>query len=42
MGLGLFFRCEIPGIRAETRAAIAPLEAMDEDRLVLLLQSGAE
>ena len=41
-GLGFFFRCEVPGIRAETRAAAAALESMDEDRLVDLLQSGAE
>ena len=41
-GFGLFFRCEVPGIRAETRAAAAALESMDEDRLVYLLQSGAE
>ena len=42
-GLGLFFRCEVPGIRSETRAAAATaLESMDEDRLVYLLQSGAE
>jgi len=41
-GFGLFFRCEIPGIRSETRAAAAALESMDEDRLVYLLQSGAE
>ena len=41
-GLGLFFRCEIPGIRAETRAAVAPLESLDEERLVELLQSGNE
>ena len=41
-GFGLFFRCEIPGIRSEARAAAAPLQSMDEDRLVYLLQSGAE
>jgi hypothetical protein len=41
-GLGLFFRCDVPGVRAETRAAVAPLEAMDEDRLVELLQAGGE
>lgn len=41
-GLGLFFRCEIPGIRAETRAAVAALESMDEERLVELLQMGSE
>jgi hypothetical protein len=41
-GLGLFFRCEVPGVKAETRAAIAPLESMNEDRLVELLQAGAE
>jgi len=41
-GVGLFFRCEIPGVRAETRAAVAPLESIDEDRLVELLQAGAE
>jgi hypothetical protein len=41
-GLGLFFRCEVPGIRAETRAASAALESMDDERLVDLLQSGAE
>lgn len=41
-GLGLFFRCEVPGVRAETRAAVAALESMDEERLVDLLQAGAE
>ena len=41
-GLGLFFRCDIPGIRSETRAITAPLEALDEQRLVDLLQSGYE
>jgi hypothetical protein len=41
-GVGLFFRCEIPGVRAETRAAVAPLESMDEERLVDLLQAGNE
>lgn len=41
-GLGLFFRCDIPGVRAETRAAIAPLESLDEDRLVDLLQNASE
>lgn len=41
-GVGLFFRCDVPGVRAETRAAVAPLEAMDEDRLVELLQAGGE
>ena len=41
-GMGLFFRCDVPGIRAETRAAVAPLESLDEDRLVELLQAGQE
>jgi hypothetical protein len=41
-GLGLFFRCEIPGIRAETRVANASLESLDEDRLVDLLQNASE
>ena len=41
-GLGLFFRCEIPGIRSETRAAVAPLESLDEERLADLLQSASE
>ncbi|HUQ80391.1 MAG TPA: hypothetical protein VM076_04615 [Gemmatimonadaceae bacterium] len=41
-GVGLFFQCEVPGIRAETRAASAALEAMDGERLVDLLQSGDE
>ncbi len=41
-GVGLFFRCDVPGIRAETRAAVAPLESLDDERLVTLLQSGAE
>jgi hypothetical protein len=41
-GIGLFFRCDVPGVRAETRAALAPLESMDEDRLVDLLQAGGE
>jgi hypothetical protein len=41
-GLGLFFRCDVPGVRAETRAAVAALESMDEDRLVDLLQAGKE
>jgi hypothetical protein len=41
-GLGLFFRCEVPGIRAEARAAVAPLESLDEEQLVDLLQSGGE
>lgn len=40
-GVGLFFRCEIPGVRAETRAAVAPLESIDEDSLVELLQAGS-
>ena len=41
-GLGLFFRCDVPGIRAETRAAVASLESLDEDRLVDLLQTENE
>jgi hypothetical protein len=41
-GVGLFFRCEIPGVRAETRAAPGTLESMDEERLVDLLQTGVE
>ena len=41
-GVGLFFRCEVPGVRAQTRAALAPLESLDEDRLVDLLQAGDE
>jgi len=41
-GLGLFFRCDIPGVRAETRAAGAPLESIDEERLVNLLQNASE
>lgn len=41
-GVGLFFSCEVPGVRAETRAAVAPLESMDEDRLVDLLQNFGE
>lgn len=41
-GMGLFFRCEVPGVRPETRAAVAPLESLDEDRLVELLQAGGE
>lgn len=42
VGVGLFFRCEVPGIRAETRAAVASLESLDEERLVNLLQAGVE
>jgi hypothetical protein len=41
-GVGLFFRCDVPGIRAETRAAVGPLESLDDERLVTLLQSEAE
>lgn len=41
-GLGLFFRCEVPGVRSETRAASAPLESLDEERLIELLQAGSE
>ena len=41
-GLGLFVSCEIPGIRAETRAAFASLESLDEERLVELLQNASE
>ena len=41
-GLGFFFRCDIPGVRAETRAAVAPLESMDEERLVEMLQNASE
>ena len=41
-GAGLFFRCEIPGIRAETRVATVPLESMTENELVELLQTDAE
>jgi hypothetical protein len=41
-GVGLFFRCDVPGVRAEARAALAPLESLDEDRLVDLLQAGGE
>lgn len=41
-GMGLFFRCDVPGIRAETRAAVAPLESLDDERLINLLQTGAE
>lgn len=42
MGVGLFFQCEVPGIRAETRAASAALESMDAERLVELLQADSE
>ena len=38
----LFFRCDVAGIRSETRAAFSPLESLDDERLVDLLQSGAE
>ena len=31
-----------PGIRAETRAAVAPLESLSEERLVDLLQNVSE
>ena len=41
-GVGLFFRCDVPGVRAEMRAAVAPLESLDDDRLVDLLQAGNE
>ena len=41
-GVGLFFRCEVPGVRAETRAAMAALESIDEERLIELLQAGGE
>src|SRR5687768_2718659 len=41
-GVGLFFRCEVPGVRSEARAAVAPLESLNEDRLVELLQAGGE
>lgn len=41
-GVGLFFRCEVPGVRAETRAAMGALESMDEERLIELLQAGVE
>ena len=41
-GLGLFFRCDVPGVRAETRAAVAALESLDEERLIDLLQAGEE
>ena len=41
-GVGLFFQCEVPGIPAATRAASAPLESMDGERLIDLLQSGEE
>ena len=41
-GLGLFFRCEVPSVRAETRAAVAALESLDEERLVDLLQAGSD
>ena len=41
-GMGLFFRCEVPGVPAETRAAVAALESMDEECLVNLLQAGGE
>ena len=41
-GVGFFFRCEVPGVRAQTRAAVAALESMDEERLVDLLQAGDE
>jgi len=40
--MGLFFRCDVPGIPAEIRAAIAPLESLDDERLINLLQTGAE
>ena len=41
-GLGLYFRCDVPGVQAETRAAFAPLESLEEERLVDLLQAGGE
>jgi len=41
-GVGLFFRCDVPGVRSEARAAVASLESLDEDRLVELLQAGGE
>jgi hypothetical protein len=40
--MGLFFRCDVPGIRAETRAGVASLESLDDERLINLLQTGAE
>jgi hypothetical protein len=42
MGVGLFFRCEVPGIRSETRAVLAPLESLAEESLVDLLQNASE
>lgn len=41
-GLGLFFRCDIPGVRSEARAAVAPLESLDEERLIEMLQNASE
>lgn len=41
-GVGLFFRCEVPGVRSETRAAVTTLESIDEERLIDLLQAGGE
>lgn len=38
-GLGLFFRCEVPGVRSEARAAVAPLESLGEDDLLVLLRA---
>ena len=41
-GVGLFFSCDVPGIRAETRASSAVLESLCEEDLVSLLQHGGE
>jgi hypothetical protein len=41
-GLGLYFRCDVPGVPAETRAVVAPLESLTEDGLIGLLQAGDE
>ena len=41
-GLGLFFRCEVPGVPPVVRAAHCSLEALSDDELVAGLQAGVE
>jgi hypothetical protein len=42
VGAGLFFRCEVPGVRPEIRPACGFLEALSDADLLTLLETGAE
>jgi hypothetical protein len=42
VGAGLFFRCEVPGVRPEIRPARGFLESLSDADLLTLLETDAE